>query len=172
MLVALAIGAYLRLGVEPPPPAPPPPVGQAFMQAVEAAVPPGRTLGVLAHREAFLKFASTTTVVFDPVRGRDGTPAAWDAARWLGEAPDRVLLVAEGPLKACFPVAGARRVGTFDHEVWYLVSGPPDSRCATRGRAQPGRDRAPGEGPAVPEAGVTTIPGAEPVPRPGRRPSG
>jgi 4-amino-4-deoxy-L-arabinose transferase-like glycosyltransferase len=109
--------------------------GRAFMQAVEAAAPPDRELGLLAYREQFLLQSTRPTVNFGHARWREGLAEPHDAARWLNERPGRVLLVKEGHRAACFARAPARRVGQSAGETWYLLEAPADAGCAAQGRA-------------------------------------
>jgi 4-amino-4-deoxy-L-arabinose transferase-like glycosyltransferase len=110
--------------------------GRAFMAAVEAAAPPDRELGMLGYREQFLLQSTRPSVNFGHARWREELAEPRDAARWLNEAPGRVLLVKASHREACFGTAPARPVGRSAGEQWFLVEAPADAACAAAGRAE------------------------------------
>jgi 4-amino-4-deoxy-L-arabinose transferase-like glycosyltransferase len=110
--------------------------GRAFMAAVEAAAPPDRELGMLGYREQFLLQSTRPSVNFGHARWREELAEPQDAARWLNEAPGRLLLVKASHREPCFAAAPARPVGRSAGEEWFLVEAPADAGCAAAGRAE------------------------------------
>ena len=109
--------------------------GRGFMQQVLARVPAGSELGLVAYKEQFLLHVDRPIVNFGHRRWREEGDEAADAARWLGSAPDRVLLVPDALLAPCFGAATARSAGISAGEGWSLVSGTPAADCVARGDA-------------------------------------
>jgi hypothetical protein len=110
--------------------------GRDFVALVEAAVPPGSELGFLSYREQYLLYLTRPVTNFGHRReSRDGDQEAGDAARWLNEAPGRVLVVDDLRKAQCFAVAPAVALGHANRRDWYLVSPPADAACAERGDA-------------------------------------
>ena len=114
--------------------------GATFMRQVEAAVPPGTTLGLVNYREQFLLQASRPVVNVGHRRWREGSQELYDASVWLMAAPaaaPRVLLVEEALLAGCFGQAKRQRVGRASRQSWYLVFGPAAPSCVARGGGVP-----------------------------------
>lgn len=106
---------------------------RAFMQSVYAQLPVGAELGMMGYKEQFLLHLQGPIVNFGHRRWVEGQQEAYDAARWLNESKERVLLLPETALEPCFE--GARRIGssTISGEVWLLVAEPAAEECAKRG---------------------------------------
>jgi 4-amino-4-deoxy-L-arabinose transferase-like glycosyltransferase len=108
-----------------------------FIARLEQVADPKRELGLLAYKEQFLLHLDRPSVNFGHRRWREGPLESYDAARWLGERPDRQLLVQEEQLEPCFARARERiDVGMSARERWVLVSGPVSPDCASRGKPQ------------------------------------
>lgn len=107
--------------------------GADFIRAVQAQVPAQRELGLLAYKEQFLLYLERPTVNFGHARWKEGPAEAFDAARWLAAAPDRVLLAPQSRLEPCFRASPRQAVGTASRERWWLVSAPVDPDCVRRG---------------------------------------
>jgi 4-amino-4-deoxy-L-arabinose transferase-like glycosyltransferase len=108
-----------------------------FVARLEQLADPNRELGLLAYKEQFLLYLTRPSVNFGHRRWREGPLESYDAARWLGEHPDRQLLVADDQLEPCFATARERiEVGTSSREDWFLVSGPVSPDCAARGKPE------------------------------------
>lgn len=111
---------------------------RGFMRQVLAAVPAGRTLGLVAYKEQFLLHLDRPVVDFGHRRWREGLQEPLDAAAWLAADPGgRILLLPASLLEPCFrsPMIRATVVGQSSRETWYLVEGTPLPSCVARGRA-------------------------------------
>lgn len=107
--------------------------GSTFMREVQARVPVGQTLGLVAYKEQFLLYLERPIVNFGHARWREGEAETRDAARWLSAGANRVLLVPESRLAPCFGPSTRRPGGITSREQWWLVSGPVDAACAAQG---------------------------------------
>ena len=110
--------------------------GADFVRSALAQVRPGERLALVAYKEQFLLYLDRPTVNFGHRRSFEGGQESFDAAAWLNAAPDRVLLVPEGPLKKyqCFE-ANVTKAGRSSDEDWYLVRAPAVQSCAASGDA-------------------------------------
>jgi 4-amino-4-deoxy-L-arabinose transferase-like glycosyltransferase len=120
--------------------------GADFVRAALAGVKPNEQLGLVAYKEQFLLYLDRPTVNFGHRRWQEGPQEFYDAAAWLNAGPDRVLLVPEeglvprnrfdasAPIVPCF-VADATPVGVSSEDHWFLVRGPAEADCASRGNA-------------------------------------
>jgi 4-amino-4-deoxy-L-arabinose transferase-like glycosyltransferase len=104
-----------------------------FAEAVEQAVPPGAELGIVAYREQYLLQLRRPTTNFGHRRGFDPEQEDRDAARWLNEAPGRVLLVDDERIGRCFAASAKTFVAHANRRDWYLVLPPADGACAAAG---------------------------------------
>ncbi len=109
--------------------------GAALMRRVEALTPPDRPLGLVGYREQYLLELRRPVTNFGHARWRDADQEAADAALWLSQDRDRVLLVDEYVLHACFPDVSPHELGLANREHWYLVEGAASPDCIARGRA-------------------------------------
>jgi hypothetical protein len=105
----------------------------AFTARVAATADPARPLGLVEYRETFLWHLRRPSYNFGHRRFREGEQELYDAAAWLAQDPDRQLLVPEPGRARCFADADARSVGETGRRTWWIVSGRPDSGCASRG---------------------------------------
>jgi hypothetical protein len=110
--------------------------GADFVRSAMAQVRPGEHVALVGYKEQFLLYLDRPTVNFGHRRGFEGAQESFDAAAWLNAAPDRVLLVPEGPFKKyrCFE-ANAIKAGRSSDEDWYLVRAPAVQSCAAKGDA-------------------------------------
>ena len=109
---------------------------RAFMSGVLSQVPKESQLGLVAYKEQFLLYLNRETVNFGHRRWLEGNREAFDAAWWLAESADRVLLVPGELLKPCFlsPATTLRiPAGVTSAESWWLVSGQPLASCVAAG---------------------------------------
>lgn len=113
--------------------------GRGFMRRVLAEVPGEVEVGLVGWKEQFLLQATRPVVEFGHRRWREGAAESHDAARWLNEAPARVLLVPGRLLAECFDTGDSRALGRSAGDDWYLVEAPAREECARQG--EPGRGR-------------------------------
>jgi len=107
-----------------------------FITRLEKLAPVQRELGLLAYHEHFLWQMHRPSTNFGHRRFREGDAEMYDAAAWLAEDPQRLLLVPERMLRPCFDGTGdVRLVGDSSRGDWYLVSGTPAPQCAAQGDA-------------------------------------
>ena len=108
--------------------------GRGFMAGVLRRVDPARPLGLVRYKEQFLLYLDRPIVNFGHNRWREGAQQYYDAARWLNATPGALLLVAEAGLKECFAgYAAMHSAGRSAGERWWLVEGPANPLCASRG---------------------------------------
>ena len=107
--------------------------GRSFVEAFEARVPAGAETGLVAYREQYLIYITRPITNFGHRRStRDGQEAD-DAARWLNDAANRVLVVDDRVLAACFTGSPATAVGHANRRDWFVVRPPANEECARRG---------------------------------------
>jgi 4-amino-4-deoxy-L-arabinose transferase-like glycosyltransferase len=112
--------------------------GSAFMRQMLARVPPTATLGLMSYKEQFLLHTDRPTVNFGHRRWLEGPQEAYDAAAWLNQANDRVLLIPAAARAPCFETAvSTQDAGNTTRESWLLVIAPARAECAAKG--DPGR---------------------------------
>lgn len=107
--------------------------GAEFMRRVEAAVPAQRELGVVGYKEQYLLQIHRPIVTFGHARWREGGQEANDAALWLSRSGDRVLLADRAVVQGCFASARTRSLGMANRTEWFLIEGPADPACVTKG---------------------------------------
>jgi 4-amino-4-deoxy-L-arabinose transferase-like glycosyltransferase len=110
--------------------------GRDLMQALEQAVPPPREVGLVAYREQFLLQLRRPVTNFGHRRGADPGQEDRDAARWLNEAPGRLLVLDGERLTPCFGGSPRRLLGHANRHDWYLVEAPADATCAAAGQPE------------------------------------
>ena len=91
---------------------------------------------MLAYKEQFLLYLDRDTVNFGHARWREGDAEAFDAARWLSDSEQRVLLVPEHFVERCFGQNPREFAGESSDDRWYLVTGMPSRDCVERGNPQ------------------------------------
>jgi 4-amino-4-deoxy-L-arabinose transferase-like glycosyltransferase len=107
----------------------------ALMQATEAALAPGETLGIVRYREQFLLQTHVPITHFG-YRRADTDDELRDAVAWLQAAPGRRLLVDDARLHQCFHAEHAQLIGFASDLQWYLARASDASEaCATGGSA-------------------------------------
>jgi 4-amino-4-deoxy-L-arabinose transferase-like glycosyltransferase len=109
--------------------------GRDLMEALERAVPQSREVGLVAYREQYLLQLRRPVSNFGHRRGFDPEQENRDAARWLNEAPGRVLVLDEERLSPCFDGSPKRLLGHANRYDWYLVEAPADAACAAAGQS-------------------------------------
>jgi 4-amino-4-deoxy-L-arabinose transferase-like glycosyltransferase len=110
--------------------------GAAFMRNVQAQLQPGEQLALVAYKEQFLLYLQQPTVNFGHRRWLEGEQEPYDASAWLAGAPGRVLMVPKAFLEPCFGGSTSRQaVGDSAGDDWFLVRGPANPSCASRGHA-------------------------------------
>ncbi len=107
--------------------------GADFIRGVQARVPAGRELGLVAYKEQFLLYLERPVVNFGHARWKEGPAETHDAARWLAADSRRVLLVPGSRLEPCFRASRREAAGRASREDWWFVSGPVDPDCVQRG---------------------------------------
>ncbi len=108
--------------------------GAALMRTVEATTPRHKQLGLVSYKEQYLLELRRPATNFGHARWREAEQEAADAALWLSQDRDRVLLVDEYVLQRCFPDISPRELGRASREHWFLVEGPASPDCVARGR--------------------------------------
>jgi hypothetical protein len=103
-----------------------------FMRAVQRQVKPGEELALVAYKEQFLLYLDRPIVNFGHRRVFEGPQESYDAAAWLNEAPNRVMLVPADQMKPCF-IANVAKAGVSSDEEWFLVRAPAATACAEKG---------------------------------------
>ena len=103
------------------------------MRAMLAQVSPDEQLALMNPKEQFFLYLDRPVVNFGHGRWVEGPLEGYDAARWLGAAPGRVLLVPGSRLSPCFVHSAKKAVGVSAGEEWSLVQGSADAACAARG---------------------------------------
>jgi hypothetical protein len=121
--------------------------GRDFTRAALAQVLPHEELGLVAYKEQFLLYLDRPTFNFGHRRWQEGPQEYFDAAAWINQSSDRVLLVPEEALEAqdrsttrqpaipCFKNHVAK-VGTTSGDDWFLVRPPAEPACAALGDAR------------------------------------
>lgn len=109
--------------------------GSDFTKAVLTQVTMDEQVALMAYKEQFLLYLDRPTVNFGHRRFLEGPQESYDAAAWLNEAPQRVLLVPADQLTPCFR-KHAWLAGEASGERWYLARSPAESSCADRGDAK------------------------------------
>lgn len=104
-----------------------------FMQQVQSQVPPDSELAVMAYKEQFLLYLDRSITNFGHRRWMEGPREAQDAARWLNERANRVLLAPEASLTPCFAESPHVVAGQASGQNWLLIRGPASTACADRG---------------------------------------
>ncbi|HLS83008.1 MAG TPA: glycosyltransferase family 39 protein [Steroidobacter sp.] len=117
--------------------------GARFMRKVERLAADGAELGLLAYKEQYLLHITRPAVNFGHARWRERGQEADDAAAWLAQDGERMLLVDEFARERCFREATTREVGWSNRARWYLVSGEANPECAGRGDLSAAREYAP-----------------------------
>lgn len=107
--------------------------GQAFMARALAQVPANRELALAGSKEQFFLYLDRPVVNFGHARWMEKQREADDAARWLNNAPGRMVLMPESMLLPCFARSPKRLAGITSRERWSLVELPADPSCAARG---------------------------------------
>jgi 4-amino-4-deoxy-L-arabinose transferase-like glycosyltransferase len=107
--------------------------GADFIRAAQLKLQAGETLGLVAYKEQFLLYVNRPIVNFGHRRSLEGLQEIQDAAAWLAQAPDRVLLVPESALNPCFTVSATQIAGRASGGDWYLVRGTPAAGCLSNG---------------------------------------
>jgi 4-amino-4-deoxy-L-arabinose transferase-like glycosyltransferase len=110
--------------------------GSTFVRSVLTQVKPDEELALVAYKEQFLLYLDRPTVNFGHRRWLEGRQESYDASAWLNAGAHRVLLVPDDThdtLK-CFPV-NATNAGHSADSDWFLVRGPADAECASKGDA-------------------------------------
>ncbi len=111
--------------------------GSGFMQQMLARVPAGMTLGMISYKEQFLLHTDRPTVNFGHRRWLEGPQETYDAAAWLNQGPDRILLIPSVARAPCFEGASTViEAGDTTRESWLLVSAPAAVQCASQGNAK------------------------------------
>ena len=88
-----------------------------------AQVPQGTELALTGYKEQFLLYLDRPVVNFGHARWREGAQEGYDAAAWLNEAPDRVLLMPASGIEPCFRQTLKEPAGTSSGDAWLLVRG-------------------------------------------------
>jgi 4-amino-4-deoxy-L-arabinose transferase-like glycosyltransferase len=107
--------------------------GAQFVAQVEAAVAPTTELGLVAYKEQYLLRFTRPTVNFGHARWREAQAEAADAAVWLAQARERVLLLPDAARQQCFANTSAQSMGKANGAQWFLVSGPANPTCLASG---------------------------------------
>jgi len=108
--------------------------GADLMREVEAMTPAGKQLGVVGYKEQYLLQLNRPSTNFGHARWREADQEAADAALWLSQDHDRLLLVDDYVLGKCFSAASAREVGIASRTRWFLVGGDANPACVAQGR--------------------------------------
>lgn len=108
--------------------------GSGFVRTMLSQVKPDEELGLVAYKEQFLLYLDRPTVNFGHRRWLEGPQEAYDASAWLNAGTNRVLLVPDKQLEACFTKPESS-VGTSSDDAWFLVRGPASDACAAKGDA-------------------------------------
>jgi 4-amino-4-deoxy-L-arabinose transferase-like glycosyltransferase len=107
--------------------------GRDFMRAVLTQVAPGEELALVAYKEQFLLYLDRPVVNFGHRRWLEGPQESYDAAAWLSEDAQRVLLVPERHLNPCF-AGNPLSVGRSSDDEWFLVRAA-SAECAAKGHS-------------------------------------
>lgn len=110
--------------------------GRDLMQALDQTVPDAREVGLVGYREQFLLQLRRPVNNFGHRRFSDPGQENRDAARWLNEAPGRILVLDGERLAPCFGGSPRRLLGHAHRHDWYLVEAPADATCAAAGRPE------------------------------------
>jgi 4-amino-4-deoxy-L-arabinose transferase-like glycosyltransferase len=108
--------------------------GEEFMRQVQARTAGRDALGIVAYKEQYLLYITRPLWNFGHARWREWEQEAADAAAWMAQDSQRVLLVDDRVRALCFTKANAELVDIANRQQWYLVSGVADAACVQRGK--------------------------------------
>lgn len=109
--------------------------GADFVADALSVAPLDHELGMVAYKEQFLLYIDRPMFNFGHRRWREGPQESYDAARWLGEKPERAVLVNEQQQAECFLGAGTTTfAGSASGMRWSWVTAPADPKCAALGK--------------------------------------
>lgn len=108
--------------------------GEEFMRKVEARTAHCSQAGIVAYKEQYLLYITRPLWNFGHARWREVEQEAADAAAWMAQDSQRVLIVDDRVRAMCFSKANAEPVDIANRQQWYVVSGMGDASCIARGK--------------------------------------
>lgn len=109
--------------------------GAGMVTKVMQMTPPDRPLGLVSYKEQHLLELTRPVTTFGHARWREREQEFADAALWLSQDSDRMLLVTQTALIQCFQKAKTREVGFANRDRWFLVEGEVNPDCIAKGSA-------------------------------------